>query len=317
MEVTEDRRRLTVRMTVLQVGVAVAFTALAISFWFLQIAQHAQYQEMAENNHQRTLALRAPRGVLFDRNGKILVENRHSFNVSIVREHTQDLDRTIRLLSAVAKVDDGLEVRFAHDGVEKRAVADQVANGTGRIPNLDDLDLDAGGIDHDGLRIAVDDHLRSVSNSRVYVAGDALWSSAQLSPLASHEGRVVAENILNGDTVTPDYDTAPSAVFAVPALAGVGLTEEAATARGLRFAVKANDLTAWRSSQTHAETAGFSKVLIEAETDRILGAHILGHGAEEIVHLFAFAMKHGSTARGLGDTVTAYPTFSADIKHML
>ena len=317
MEVTEDRRRLTVRMTVLQVGVAVAFTALAISFWFLQIAQHAQYQEMAENNHQRTLALRAPRGVLFDRNGKILVENRHSFNVSIVREHTQDLDRTIRLLSAVAKVDDGLEVRFAHDGVEKRAVADQVANGTGRIPNLDDLDLDAGGIDHDGLRIAVDDHLRSVSNSRVYVAGYALWSSAQLSPLASHEGRVVAENILNGDTVTPDYDTAPSAVFAVPALAGVGLTEEAATARGLRFAVKANDLTAWRSSQTHAETAGFSKVLIEAETDRILGAHILGHGAEEIVHLFAFAMKHGITAQGLGDSVTAYPTFASDIKHML
>ena len=105
MEVTEDRRRLTVRMTVLQVGVAVTFAALAISFWFLQIVQHAQYQEMAENNHQRTLALRAPRGVLFDRDGKILVENRHSFNVSIVREHTQDLDRTIRLLSAVAEVD--------------------------------------------------------------------------------------------------------------------------------------------------------------------------------------------------------------------
>ena len=94
-------------MTVLQVGVIVAFAALAICFWFLQIVQHAQYQEMAENNHQRTLALRAPRGVLFDRNGKILVENRHSFNVSIVREHTQDLDRTIRLLSAVAEVDVG------------------------------------------------------------------------------------------------------------------------------------------------------------------------------------------------------------------
>ena len=94
-------------MTVLQVGVIVAFAALAICFWFLQIVQHAQYQEMAENNHQRTLALRAPRGVLFDRNGKILVENRHSFNVSIVREHTQDLDRTIRLLSAVAGVDVG------------------------------------------------------------------------------------------------------------------------------------------------------------------------------------------------------------------
>ena len=95
------------RMTGLRVGVIVAFAALAICFWFLQVVQHAQYQEMAENNHQRTLALRAPRGVLFDRNGKILVENRHSFNVSIVREHTQDLDRTIRLLSAVAEVDVG------------------------------------------------------------------------------------------------------------------------------------------------------------------------------------------------------------------
>ncbi|MBI2829332.1 MAG: penicillin-binding protein 2 [Acidobacteria bacterium] len=102
---TEDRRRITVRLTVLQVSVVVTFAALAISFWFLQIVQHAQYEEMAENNHQRTLALRAPRGVLFDRHGKVLVENRHSFSVSIVREHTKDLDRTIRLLAAVAGLD--------------------------------------------------------------------------------------------------------------------------------------------------------------------------------------------------------------------
>jgi penicillin-binding protein 2 len=102
---TEDRRRITVRLTVLQVGVVVTFAALAISFWFLQIVQHSRFEEMAENNHQRTLALRAPRGVLFDRNGKVLVENRHSFNISIVREHTKDLDRTIRMLAAVAGVD--------------------------------------------------------------------------------------------------------------------------------------------------------------------------------------------------------------------
>ena len=92
-------------MTVLQASIVVTFVTLAISFWFLQIVQHARYQEMAENNHQRTLALRAPRGVLFDRNGRVLVENRRSFNVSIVREHTTDLDRTIRLLSAVAGLD--------------------------------------------------------------------------------------------------------------------------------------------------------------------------------------------------------------------
>jgi len=89
----------------LRYGVAATFVALSISFWFLQIVQHAQYREMAENNHQRTLALRAPRGVLFDRQGRVLVENRDSLNVSIVREHTKDLDRTINLLAEVAGVD--------------------------------------------------------------------------------------------------------------------------------------------------------------------------------------------------------------------
>ena len=105
MAVTEDRRRITIRLTVLQVGCVVVFAALGISFWLLQIVQHAKFEEMAENNHQRTLALRAPRGILYDRNGQVLVENRHSFTISIVREHTKDLDRTIRLLSAVAGLD--------------------------------------------------------------------------------------------------------------------------------------------------------------------------------------------------------------------
>ena len=105
MAQTEDRRRISVRLMVLQVSVVMTFAALAISFWFLQIIQHTRFEEMAENNHQRTLALRAPRGVLFDRNGKVLVENRLSFSVSIVREHTKDLDRTVRLLSEVAGLD--------------------------------------------------------------------------------------------------------------------------------------------------------------------------------------------------------------------
>jgi penicillin-binding protein 2 len=105
MAQTEDRRRITVRLMVLQVSVVMAFAALAISFWFLQIVQHARFEEMASNNHQRTLVLRAPRGVLFDRNGKVLVENRQSFSVSIVREHTKDLARTVRLLADVAGLD--------------------------------------------------------------------------------------------------------------------------------------------------------------------------------------------------------------------
>src|SRR5262245_62169503 len=105
MALAEDRRRISTRLVSLQVAVVVTFAALTIGFWYLQIVQHAKYQEMADNNHQRTLALRAPRGVLFDRNGKILVENRHSYTISIDRERSTDLDRTIRLLAAVGGLD--------------------------------------------------------------------------------------------------------------------------------------------------------------------------------------------------------------------
>lgn len=106
MAIAEDRRRLTSRLNILRVGVGVAFGLLAGGFWFFQVVQHAQFKEMAENNHQRTLTLRAPRGIIFDRTGKLLVENRNSFNISIVREHTKDLDRTIRVLSQVTGVDE-------------------------------------------------------------------------------------------------------------------------------------------------------------------------------------------------------------------
>src|SRR6186713_2956446 len=105
MSLAEDRRRLSFRLTVLQWSTVGIFTALAMSFWFLQVVQHAKYVEMAENNHQRTLSLRAPRGVLFDRNGKVLVDNRHSFTISIVREHTKNLEQTIQKLSEVAGLD--------------------------------------------------------------------------------------------------------------------------------------------------------------------------------------------------------------------
>jgi penicillin-binding protein 2 len=99
--VVEDRRKASTRVTGLQAAIAGAFSLLAVSFWILQVVQHQQYNEMAENNHQRTIALRAPRGLVFDREGRVMVENRHSYSISIVREHTKDLPRTIRILAQV------------------------------------------------------------------------------------------------------------------------------------------------------------------------------------------------------------------------
>src|SRR5215831_3463252 len=106
MALHEDRRRIGIRLSVLQGIITVLFSVLGVSFWALQVVQHAKFDEMAENNHQRTLALRAPRGIVFDRNQRVLVVNRRSYSISIMREHTKDLNRTIRMLSAVLGIDE-------------------------------------------------------------------------------------------------------------------------------------------------------------------------------------------------------------------
>ncbi len=102
----EDRRSLLTRLTVLRAGAVVIFTVLAVAFWTLQVAQHAKYSEWADNNYMRQIPLRAPRGVLFDRGGRVLVENRDSFTISIIRERTTDLEGAVTILARVTGVDE-------------------------------------------------------------------------------------------------------------------------------------------------------------------------------------------------------------------
>ena len=104
--VTPVDRHTRLLLAVFRVGVALLFTILAISFWNLQVGQHARFLQMAENNHQRTLSLRAPRGVVFDRGGRVLVENRYSLNISLVRELVEDLDQSLRLLAHVTDINE-------------------------------------------------------------------------------------------------------------------------------------------------------------------------------------------------------------------
>jgi penicillin-binding protein 2 len=104
--VDEGLRAAAVRLSILQHATIAVFIVLGSGFWVLQVVEHAKFDEMAENNHQRTLALRAPRGIVFDRNQRVLVVNRRSYSISIMREQTKDLNRTIRMLSAVLGIDE-------------------------------------------------------------------------------------------------------------------------------------------------------------------------------------------------------------------
>ena len=102
----DDRRSLTLRLSVLQYLIALAFAGLAVGFWVFQIAQHQKFKEIAENNHLRRLPLPAPRGVLFDRDGRVLVENRNIFNIALVREQTSDVDTTLKVLARATGADE-------------------------------------------------------------------------------------------------------------------------------------------------------------------------------------------------------------------
>ena len=205
---------------------------------------------------------------------------------------------------------------FTHDGDEHAAEADRVVNGAGRIANIDELDLAIGRVEHDRGRVAVDDYLRSVSNPRVYVCGDAPATSPQLSPLATYEGDIVGRDIVEGAKHRPDYEGMATAVYTVPALAAVGLTEAAARQKGLAVDVHVNNMLGWLSAKTYAEAVAWSKIIVDRATDRVVGAHFVGHDGQELINVFGLAIKFGIRARQLKDHVYASPTFSADIKHM-
>ncbi len=240
--------------------------------------------------------------------------------VSALQAETERLGVAVKTgvsVTAISKTADGLRVEFEHDGRNQSLLAERVVNGAGRVANIDGLNLDAAGVEHDGLRILIDDTMRSTSNSSVWVAGDAVTSSAQLSPIATYEGQIVGHNIVRGPTKRPDYSVIPSAVYTVPALSTVGLNEAEAREKGLDVSVTVSDMSGWFSTKTYAETAAWSKVLVDKSTDQVLGAHILGHHGDELIHLFAMAMRHGISASDLKSSLYAFPTFAADMKSLI
>jgi glutathione reductase (NADPH) len=195
--------------------------------------------------------------------------------------------------------------------------ADLAFHGAGRVANLDELNLDAGGIAHSLSGIIVNEFLQSVSNPIVYAIGDASATPLQLATTADMEAKIAAQNILHGNHQSADYAFVPSAVFTLPPLAGVGMTESQAIESGTRFHVNRGTMTGWASSRRIGQKHAFYKVLIEDGSGRILGAHLFGHNAAEAINIFALAMKSGLTTRDLQKVLWAYPTHISDIKYML
>ncbi len=247
-----------------------------------------------------------------------------AFDQDLVRElveFTQSLGAEVIpgvRVQSIAKASSGFAVTFGLKNESSTIEADIVINSAGRVANHQDLGLYAAGVETDERGILLDGYLRSVSNPDIFVAGDAVPSSPQLSPVATYEARIVAHNMVSPeDLLTPDYSVVPFVVYTIPSLAGVGITEEEASARGLRFKTAHHDLKPLKMAEIYTEPAAVSKIVIDRDTDRILGAHILGHSSQELINTFGLAMKHGITSRDLHEFDFAFPTFSSDIPDMV
>lgn len=200
----------------------------------------------------------------------------------------------------------------------KTFTADLVVHGAGRVPDIEDMDLDKANVKFSKRGIEVNEFLQSTGNPSVYAAGDvAATNGLALTPVAGMDSHVAASNLLKGNHRKPDYNAIPTVVFTIPILASVGLSETEAVSRGTKFRKNFKLTQNWYSSKRIAEKHSGHKVLIEEETDKIIGAHLLGHNADELINIFALAIKHGIIAAELKSTIYSYPTRSSDIGYMV
>lgn len=221
-------------------------------------------------------------------------------------------------VSAIERSADGLTVYGTRrDGPDVHVSADLVVHAAGRGPDLEALNLTAGGIAVKEGRLLLNGHLQSTSNPRVYAAGDAAGVGPPLTPVSSHDGKVVAANLLGEPSREPDYRGVPSVAFTLPPIASVGMDEAAAHRSGRRFRVNAASTPDWFSARRLAERIYGHKVLIDEDTDLILGAHLVGPQADEVINIFGLAIRHRLTAADLRTTMFAYPTGASDVGYML
>ncbi len=201
-------------------------------------------------------------------------------------------------LASVADAAGRIEVGTTDDdGIEYFFEADHLLVATGRIPNGDTLALDATGVQLDEAgRVVVDAYQRTTAEG-IWALGD-VSSPWQLKHVANHEARVVQHNLLHpDDLVASDHRFVPQAVFSGPQVACVGLTEAQCAERGLRYAVGVRDYSGVAYGWALEDTDHFAKVIADPATGALLGAHIIGPDAPNLIQPLVQAMSLGTDVR--------------------
>ncbi|MBH0109173.1 NAD(P)/FAD-dependent oxidoreductase [Salinibacterium sp. NG22] len=240
---------------------------------------------------------------------ELLLKRGESAGVAVRRETT---------IASVEKLAQGFRVTTQQGGTESTMDVDLVVHGAGRTADLGRLNLEAANVAFGPRGIQVSEHLQSTTNPDVYAAGDAADTPGMpLTPVAVFEAKIAASNMLKPNSATPDYSAIPTAVFTIPELVRVGMLEHEAKESGLDVDVRFTDTSGWFSNYRIGETTGATKILVDKSTDRIIGAHLLGHDYAELANTVALAMKNGLTTRQIKATTAAYPSTGSDLGSMV
>jgi glutathione reductase (NADPH) len=226
-------------------------------------------------------------------------------NLGIARIHCR-LEVTI---DAIRRTPDGLCIELSNgDALE----VDQVLYATGRRPNTAGLGLEALGIELDPWgSILVDDRSRTTVE-HIYAVGDCT-NRLNLTPVAIRDGHAVADNLFGGEDRRVDHHQVPTAVFSQPPAAAVGMTEEDAWASGVDVEVHKTEFRPLRYSLCGRGERVMMKLVIDRGTDRVLGAHMIGRDAAEIIQIVAVAIKMGATRTDLRRTTALHPTTAEEL----
>lgn len=236
--------------------------------------------------------------------------------VGWLTEKFHDIGIDVRRGAAVVGVEQvptGFRVRAGMMTVE----ADLVVHAAGRVPDIAALALAAAGIAVEHGRLKLNEFLQSVSNPVVYAAGDAAAMGPPLTPVSSHDGKVVAANVLQGNHQRPDYRGVPSIAFTLPPIARVGMSENEARNRGHKMRVKSEKTSGWFTARRVAESVYGYKTIVDEDTGSVLGAHLVGPNVDEVVNIFGLAIRHGLTVDDLKSTIFGYPTGASDVGYMV
>jgi mercuric reductase len=197
-------------------------------------------------------------------------------------------------------------------GDERELRVTHVLLAAGRVPNVEELELEKAGIEVTKAGIAVDGHLRTTAEG-VWAAGD-VTGLAQFTPVAQYQARIAADDMFGGSAPEADYSVLPTAIFTDPELGGVGLTEDEARDEGLDFDVVKHPLSSVTRAQYTDSKHGLFKILFETGSRRVLGVHVVSRGASEIVQGLALPLKLSATVDDLANALHTYPSIGEGVK---